>query len=151
MKILLSALLLAGFAMSADAPSFAIWKASDLKGISKDLAPKAKNGIYSEPIANMGNYTFNRVLRTTSGGAEVHETMADIFVVQSGEATLIVGGAVVDPKSTQPHEIRGTEITGGTENKLGPGDMLTIPAKMPHQMKVAPGKEITYIAMKVAQ
>src|SRR5690242_6945392 len=132
MKFVMTALLLAGFAASADGPSFAHWKAADLKGIAKALSPKVKNGIFSEPLANMGNYTFARVLRTADGTAEVHETMADIFVVESGEATLVAGGTVVDGKSTQPHETRGTGITGGTDNKLGPGDVLTIPAKMPH-------------------
>src|SRR5579863_8979536 len=122
MKIVIAALLLAGFAASADAPSFALWKASDLKGIAKALAPNVKNGIYSEPLANMGNYTFSRVLRTADGGAELHETMADIFVIQSGEPTLITGGSIPDGKTTAPHEIRGTTITGGTEHKLGPGD-----------------------------
>ena len=151
MKIVIAALLMAGFAASADGPSFALWKASELKGIAQALGPKVQNGIYSEALANMGNYTFSRVLRTTSGSAEVHETMADIFVIESGEPTLVTGGTVVDAKTTQPHEIRGTAITGGTEQKLGPGDLLTIPAKMPHQMKVPAGKKVTYIAMKVAQ
>jgi mannose-6-phosphate isomerase-like protein (cupin superfamily) len=151
MKFPITALLLAGLAASADGPSFALWKASDLKGIAKALAPKVKNGIVSEPLAAMGNYTFSRVLRTTSGGAEVHENMADIFVIESGEPTLVVGGTVVDGKQTQPHETRGTSITGGTENRLGPGDVLTIPAGMPHQMMVAAGKQVTYVAMKVAQ
>jgi mannose-6-phosphate isomerase-like protein (cupin superfamily) len=151
MKIVLTALLLAGLAASADGPSFALWKAAELKGTAKALEPKVKNGIYSEALANMGNYTFARVLRTSDGGAEVHETMSDIFVIESGEPTLVTGGTVVDGKATQPHEIRGTSITGGTESKLGPGDVLTIPAKMPHQMKVPAGKQVTYLAIKVVQ
>jgi mannose-6-phosphate isomerase-like protein (cupin superfamily) len=155
MKFAMTALLLAGFAAPwgrpADGPSFAQWKASDLKGIATALTPKLKNGSASEPMANMGNYTFARIMRTASGTVEVHETMADIFVIESGEATLVVGGTVVGGKETQPHEIRGASITGGTESKLGPGDVLTIPAKMPHQMKVAAGKQVTYLAIKVAQ
>jgi|SRR5271157_4120157 len=151
MKFVMTALLLAGFARSADGPSFALWKAADLKGMAKELAPKVKNGIFNEPLANMGNYTFARIMRTADGTAEVHETMADIVVVESGEATLVAGGTVVDGKETQPHEIRGSGITGGKENKIGPGDVFTIPAKMPHQMKVAAGKQVTYVAIKVAQ
>ncbi len=115
------------------------------------LQPKVKNGIVSEPLANMGNYNFSRVMRTSDGSAEIHETMADIMVIESGEATLVTGGSVPDGKQTAPHEIRGPAITGGTESRLGPGDMLTIPAKMPHQMKVAAGKHVTYVAIKVAQ
>lgn len=151
MKIVITVLLLAGFAASADGPSFALWKASELKGIAKALAPRIQNGIYSEPLANMGNYTFARVMRTASGQAEVHDNMADIMIVESGEPTLVAGGTVVDGKTTAPHETRGASISGGTEHKLGPGDVLTIPPKMPHQMKLDPGKQVTYLAMKVAQ
>jgi mannose-6-phosphate isomerase-like protein (cupin superfamily) len=151
MKLLMTAILLAGLALSADGPSFAVWKAADLKGMAKALAPKVKDGIVSEPLANMGNYTFSRVMRTADGQAELHETMADIFIIESGEPTLITGGTVVNPKSTAAHEIRGTGITGGTESKLGPGDVITVPPKMPHQMKVPAGKQMTYLAMKVVQ
>ena len=151
MKTLTTLLLLAACALSADGPSFSLWKSAELKATAKELAPKVNNGIYSEALANMGNYTFSRVLRTRTGGAEVHEKMSDIFVIVSGEPTLVTGGTVVDGKATQPHEIRGTSITGGTENKLGPGDVLTIPANMPHQMKVAAGKQVVYMAIKVAQ
>jgi mannose-6-phosphate isomerase-like protein (cupin superfamily) len=151
MKLVFTALLLAGLALPADGPTFALWKSADLKGIAQALAPRVQNGIFSEPLANMGNYTFARVLRTANGTAEVHESMADVFLIESGEPTLTVGGTVVDGKSTQPHEIRGASITGGTDHRLGPGDLLTIPAKMPHQMKVEPGKQVTYIAIKFAQ
>jgi mannose-6-phosphate isomerase-like protein (cupin superfamily) len=44
-----------------------------------------------------------------------------------------------------------TAISGGTEVKVGAGDVVTIPAKMPHQMKLDPGKEITYFVVKVTQ
>jgi mannose-6-phosphate isomerase-like protein (cupin superfamily) len=151
MKLPATALLLAVLPLAADAPGFALWKAADLKNTARALAPKVANGIFSEPLANMGNYTFARVLRTSSGTAEVHETMADIFVIQAGEPTLVTGGTVVDAKTTQPHEIRGPAIAGGAEHKLGPGDILTIPAGMPHQMKLDAGKQVTYVAIKVAQ
>lgn len=45
--------------------------------------------------------------RESSGQAEWHEKQADLFIVESGEATLVVGGTVVDPKTTEPNEIRG--------------------------------------------
>jgi mannose-6-phosphate isomerase-like protein (cupin superfamily) len=152
MKSLLTAVLLAGFAASAaDTPGFTIWKSAEMKGFTKTLAPKVKNGIVSEPLANFGNYNFARVYRDSSGQAEVHDTMNDIFIIQAGEATLVTGGTVVDPKSTAPHETRGPSITGGTETKVAPGDLMTVPAKLPHQMKLNPGQTITYLAIKVVQ
>jgi mannose-6-phosphate isomerase-like protein (cupin superfamily) len=45
----------------------------------------------------------------------------------------------------------GTAISGGVESKLGAGDIVTIPAKTPHQMKLEPGKQVTYFVVKVTQ
>jgi mannose-6-phosphate isomerase-like protein (cupin superfamily) len=73
------------------------------------------------------------------------------MVIQSGECTLTVGGALVDGKNTSPTEMIGTSITGGVDSKLGAGDIVTIPAKTPHQMKLDPGQQITYFVVKVTQ
>ena len=89
--------------------------------------------------------------REGPGEAELHETQADIFIVQSGEATLKVGGTVVSPKTTAPNEIRGPSISGGEEKKLGAGDVVHIPAKIPHQLLLDAGKQFTYAVVKVDQ
>ena len=153
MKLFLLLLLAAGFVFPAGDPAgFHIWTASELKAFPATLAPKLNGAtMTSQPVANLGNYNFSAVLRKESGGAEMHETQNDIFVITAGEATLTVGGTIADGKETQPHEIRGTTITGGTDKKVGPGDVLTIPAKMPHQMKLERGKQVSYLAIKVAQ
>lgn len=153
MKLFPLLLLAAGFAFPAGDPTgFYLWKAAELKAFPSTLSSKLGGAtMTSQPLANLGNYTFAAVLRKESGGAEVHETQADIFVITAGEGTLTVGGTIPDAKSTQPHEIRGASITGGVDKKVAAGDVLTIPAKMPHQMKVAAGKEISYMAVKVAQ
>jgi mannose-6-phosphate isomerase-like protein (cupin superfamily) len=70
-------------------------------------------------------------------------------VVESGEATLVVGGTVVDPKTTAPHEIRGPSIRGGDRVALAAGDVVHIPIKMAHQMLVESGKQITYFVVKI--
>jgi len=57
----------------------------------------------------------------------------------------------VDGKNRSATEMTATAISGGTEVKVGAGDVVTIPAKMPHQMKLDPGKEITYFVVKVTQ
>lgn len=153
MKPFLLLLLAAGFASSAGDPAgFYLWKASDLKAFPTTLASKlGANEMTSQPLATMGNYNFSAVLRKESGGAEMHETFTDIFVITAGEAMLTIGGSIPDAKTTQPHEVRGTSISGGVEKRVGPGDVLTIPARMPHQMKIEPGKEVAYLAIKVAQ
>ena len=131
---------------------FHVWTRDQLQGFAKTLAPKVNaQKIATQQLAAEGNYSFMVAHREGSGEAEYHETQADIFVVETGSATLVYGGELVDGKTTQPHEIRAAAIRGGMERKLAAGDVLTIPAKMPHQLKLEPGKEFTYFVVKVTQ
>jgi len=153
MKLLLTALLFAGFAMPAgDPPGFHLWTSAELKGYSKSLSAKVDAQKFAmQSLGGHGNYTFAIAHREGSGQAELHETQADVFFVQSGSATLVYGGSMVNPKTTEPHEMRAASITGGIEKKLSAGDVVTIPAKVPHQMKLEPGTEVTYFVVKVVQ
>lgn len=80
---------------------------------------------------------------------ESHETRGIVMIVQSGEATLIVGNDVVDPKRPSPDELRGTSIRNGIERKVTAGDVINMPAGLPHQFLLEPGKQITYIDVVV--
>jgi uncharacterized RmlC-like cupin family protein len=71
--------------------------------------------------------------------------------ISAGQVTMVYGGTIVDAKTTAPGEMRGPSIKGGTEAKLGPGDVLHIPAKVPHQMILGPGVKVTYFVTKVVQ
>ena len=66
-------------------------------------------------------------------------------------AGLLDEGTIVDGKTTAPGEMRGASIRGGTDVKLGPGDVLHIPAKVPHQMQLAAGAQVTYFVTKVVE
>jgi mannose-6-phosphate isomerase-like protein (cupin superfamily) len=153
MKLIAIALLSASFVLPAGEPAgFTFWKASDLKAFGKTLAPKMNAGkVASQTLTGFGNYSFMAAHREGPGEAEIHSVVADIFVVQSGEATLVYGGEVVDGRTTAPNEIRGPAIKGGVEKQLAAGDIVTIPAKMPHQLKIASGKEFTYFVVKMTQ
>ena len=61
----------------------------------------------------------------------------------------MVGGTVADPKTTAPHEIRGSSINGGDRKTLGPGDVVHIQAGTPHQLLVDSGKQFTYFVVKI--
>jgi mannose-6-phosphate isomerase-like protein (cupin superfamily) len=145
-------LLLAGFAVAADAPGVVHWSAASMKEFRARLSPKLDaQHVATERVADFGKYFFLAVLRTGSGQVELHENDADIFFIQSGEGTLITGGTIVGEKTTAPHEVRGSSIRGGKEIHLAAGDVVTIPPKTPHQVKLEPGKEIVYLAVKVVE
>jgi len=150
-KITLAVLLLAAVPLiAADPPGFVMWSGPDLKGYGQKLAPKMNDKKFAmERLATFGNHLAMIAHREADGEAELHETQADIFVVQGGAATLVVGGEMVDGKTTAPGEVRGPSIKGGERKTLGPGDIVHIPAKVPHQLLMPAGKPFTYFVVKV--
>jgi mannose-6-phosphate isomerase-like protein (cupin superfamily) len=129
-----------------------VWKSTDIDTKGAALAKKLDaQKAASEVIATDGNRKFMVAHREGSGLAEIHDTEADIMMISKGQITMVYGGTIVDGKNTAPGETRGPAIKGGTEVKLGPGDVLHIPAKVPHQMKLDPGAQVTYFVTKVVQ
>jgi mannose-6-phosphate isomerase-like protein (cupin superfamily) len=129
-----------------------VWKIADIQARGKALAKRLDaQKVASEVIAADGNRTFMVAHREGSGVAEWHEKQADVMMIASGEVTMIYGGTVVGGKMTAPGEIRGPSIKGGAEVKLAAGDVLHIPAKVAHQMILAPGAQVTYFVTKVVE
>jgi mannose-6-phosphate isomerase-like protein (cupin superfamily) len=150
MKFIAFVIASAALLAAADPEGFVIWKGKELRESGKKLAPKInQQKVATEVLANWGNHNLMVAHREGNGEAELHETQADVFIVQSGEGSLIVGGTMVDPKPTTPHEVRGPSIKDGVTKQLGPGDIVHIAAKTPHQLIVAAGKQITYAVVKV--
>ena len=86
--------------------------------------------------------------RTGGGEVEVHDKETDTLYVLDGEATVVTGGTMVGGKVTEPGQRRGTSITGGQSHHFVKGDVLVIPAGIPHWFKEVP-KEINYYVVKV--
>jgi mannose-6-phosphate isomerase-like protein (cupin superfamily) len=134
----------------AEVPGVVVWEGATLKSYGRKLAPKmdAKK-LASEPLGSFGNHVALIGHRQADGEAEIHEAQADVFVVQDGEATLVVGGELTGGRTIAPGELRGPSIKGGERKPLAVGDIVHIPARMPHQLLVAAGKEFTYFVLKV--
>jgi mannose-6-phosphate isomerase-like protein (cupin superfamily) len=136
---------------AGDPAGFTVWKASDLKARGQQLAAKMNaQKLATETLADYGHYNTSLTHREASGGGELHEKMTDLFVIQSGDATVVVGGALTDSHTTGPGEVRGTAVTGGERHRVSVGDIVHIPANTPHQMLVEAGHHVTYFVVKVA-
>jgi mannose-6-phosphate isomerase-like protein (cupin superfamily) len=98
-----------------------------------------------EGLSNM----FSR--RDTSGVSERHEQFSDIFVVQRGRARLRYGGTVEGELASSPGEWKGGTIRGGTEAEIKPGDIVVIPAGIPHQLLLPAHESFYYFVFKVAK
>lgn len=64
-----------------------------------------------------------------------HDNFVDVWVVQRGSGTVMTGGEMVDG-----------EHVGGTERVIGVGDVVFIPAGVPHGMKST--KSMTWLNIR---
>ncbi|WP_419816107.1 hypothetical protein [Glacieibacterium sp.] len=87
--------------------------------------------------------------RVEPGEVEVHLKMHDVFFMQRGHAAVTIGGKVEGGRESAPNERRGGTLTGGTVKRLAPGDMLFIPAGVPHITAPDGPGEIQYGVVKV--
>jgi hypothetical protein len=157
LKILsLFSLLLIPFSAAApDATTpagFELWTPAALSDAGKLLAAKAATDAHRAAIQQLSSFPneyFMLVHREADGVVEWHETEADIFVVQTGSATLAVGGTQLNGATTEPHEKRGGTIEGGIRQKLSAGDIVRIPVRTPHQLLVQSAQQFTYFVIKV--
>lgn len=89
------------------------------------------------------------IRRDKTGEAEVHTDMDDTIVVESGTGKFRVGGTITGNHQTAPTEWRGGNIAGWREYTVSVGDLLLIPAGVPHQAVVTSGP-FTYLAVKTS-
>jgi uncharacterized protein GlcG (DUF336 family) len=82
-----------------------------------------------------GDYSIHTSRRDSPGAVEVHEKDSDLIYVVKGSATFITGGTLQDGKKIAENEIRGTQLNGGEAQNLVPGDVIIVPAGVPHWFK----------------
>ncbi len=86
--------------------------------------------------------------RTGAGMVEVHAKETDTFYVLDGSATFVTGGTMLGGSVTAPGQQRGTSIEGGETRHLTKGDVVVIPAGVPHWFKEVP-TSVDYYVVKV--
>jgi mannose-6-phosphate isomerase-like protein (cupin superfamily) len=128
--------LAASTALAADPPGYVVWP----KGLPPEGSPQK---------IQFEGHSWALAHREKSGVVESHGTRTIVMIVQSGEATLVVGSDVIGAQNTSPTELRGTSIRNGIERKVSAGDVINMPAGLPHQFLLEPGKQITYIDVVV--
>jgi hypothetical protein len=135
---------------AADPAGFALWRAAELKQRDEALSKKVgPDHSARETLADYGDHRFRLLYRDADGAPEQHDTIVDVVMVQSGEGTLLLGGRMINPRASGgAGEYLGTGIEGGERHALAAGDIVHIPAKIPHSFLVPAGKHITYVLVK---
>jgi mannose-6-phosphate isomerase-like protein (cupin superfamily) len=135
---------------AADPPGFAMWRASDLKAHDAELAKHVGADHSSrETLADYKDHRFRMLYRDADGNPEQHDAIIDVVMVQSGEGTLVLGGTMAGKRATSAGEWLGTKLDGGERHAIGAGDIVHIPAGIPHSFLVPSGKHITYVLLKI--
>lgn len=116
--------------------------------MARELSQK-RTQFAGQDLARYGNHYLMLAQREATGSAEVHEHEADIFVIEAGQAVLITGGKMVNAHTEKPGEIRATSIEGGEKHEVSSGDIIHIPAGVPHQLQIEKTKPFTYFVVKV--
>jgi mannose-6-phosphate isomerase-like protein (cupin superfamily) len=151
-SFLLALPLLAAAPQETAVQGFEHWTSASLSATAKDLASKATadpRHFATKQLSTYPNEYFLLAHRVADGQPELHETEADVFVVQSGSGTLLYGGTLNGAETVAPHEMRNGTISGGTRQKLSAGDIVRIPPRVPHQLLLDGTKEFTYFVIKV--
>ena len=113
--------------------------------------PEFSGGVAGRTLEHYPNHYTMLIVRGKDGEAELHQTIADAFFVVGGKATLWTGGTMQNSRNSGPGEQRGSGLTGASSVSLKTGDIVHIPANVPHQLRVAPGDSFTYFVVKVSE
>ena len=144
--VLLLISLVAPLALAQD-----FWTAAELDALGEDLAGKVgpNNAAILNNIIRTDGYFAAMVHREPGPGfSESHAEWADVYFVTDGAATIITGGQIIDPRETNPGEIQGSGITGGTRHAIAAGDVVHIPVGVPHHVLVEAGQQVSYFIFK---
>ncbi|HSF04165.1 MAG TPA: heme-binding protein [Methylomirabilota bacterium] len=99
-------------------------------------------------LVNMDNYMVHASHREMDGIAEVHTLDTDLIYILDGAATFVTGGRVPDANVSEPNELRGSAIVGGEGRRVVKGDVIVVPAGVPHMFTEVQGP-LNYYVVKV--
>ena len=139
-------------AAQAGGPGFVRWSAAELEQRDAALSEAIRSdGSARETLADYevgGSHRFRFIRRDADGLPEQHAHIEDVVLIQSGAATLVVGGELVG-RTGRDGEYLGTDIAGGVHYPVARGDIAHIPADTPHRYLVPEGGHVTYVLVRL--
>jgi len=153
------------FVLSAASFSFAVGQAAVPSTASRPFVIRTKqqvSDINKEIEAKPGNQQFDVAAQTGTQMRvavfhdekrendlhEVHDGSDDVYYVLDGEATLILGGSLIEPNQISPGEWRSKNANGGQKVVIRKGDLVVVPRGTPHQRTVT-GNGFSMIIVKI--
>jgi mannose-6-phosphate isomerase-like protein (cupin superfamily) len=114
------------------------WSVDQLDTMAKELhSPKSTTNnqqLFVEEHFNTEEYSPNG-----KEAALVHGKRVDLFIIRSGSATFAYGGQLVNAKpGNNPGDFSGESIKGAILKVMKPGDVVYVPAGVPHYFSSIP-------------
>ena len=137
-----------GPAQTAEPPGFA--SSADVQAQLRQMlaAMKSDQGFMWRPLVRDGATVAAIERWTKPGRPAVHPAEAEYAIVLEGSGTLVSGGTMADSKASNANLVEGSRIEGGTTRPLGPGDVILIPAGVPHWFGIT-GDRLVLLGIKL--
>ena len=109
---------------------------------------KPDQGFMWRPLVRDGKTVAAIEIWKKPGRPAVHPAEAEYAIVLEGSGTLVSGGTLADAETSNASLVQGSRIEGGTTRTLGPGDVLLIPAGVPHWFGIT-GERLILLGIKL--
>lgn len=125
-------------------------------------APKSSVSDIPIRVADMGGYNVGIYLvsrpKSSPQGAILHDArVSEVYYMLEGAGTLVTGGTLTDAQRVAADSpivteiagpsITGSRIEGGESRRIGKGDIVLIPAGLPHWWSELDG-DIAYLVVR---
>jgi mannose-6-phosphate isomerase-like protein (cupin superfamily) len=121
---------------------------AQVAAMERDMKPG--QGFAWRPLVRDGQVIAAIEIWRAAGKPAVHPAQAEYTTVLSGTGTLVSGGRLLDAKASNADLTEGSRIEGGTTRPLKPGDVLLVPAGVPHWFGIT-GRELVLLGTKIPQ
>lgn len=111
-------------------------------------AMKSDQGFMWRPLVRDGATVAAIEIWKKPGRPAVHPAEAEYAIVLEGSGTLVSGGTMADSKARNTNLVEGSRIEGGVTRPLGPGDVILIPAGIPHWFGIT-GDRLVLLGIKL--
>jgi len=122
------------------------WSKAELAAVNQELA--ATKEVTHRFFGEKG---YNMEVRRLVGPQPIlqHGKKSDFMVIQEGEGTFMTGGELVNGKAggEDAGDMRGDSIRNGVSRVLKPGDVMYVPAGVPHGF-VETKDHVTFVMLR---
>jgi mannose-6-phosphate isomerase-like protein (cupin superfamily) len=140
-NLLLAAVALIPLTTAADSPTAATYK-NQAELVAALKAGQATPNMLSAPVSTTDRHRINLIKRTEAAGAVAHIGFAELHHIVDGSGTFVTGGTIVPASGRDV-----ATIQNGISKHVVKGDVVLIPAGMPHWYKDVDGT-ISYLEVR---